>query len=530
MYSYCSAVFLGVFLPLTIAIYQALPQKGRRVVLLAASYVFFWILSGKLLLYLLFSTLSVHHIGLWLSLLGDERDAALRGAQRSERKAIKQRCLHKQRLVMGFAVVLHIGILLAVKYTAFFGWNLNNLFDVLHLPIRLSTAKILAPIGISFYTLQALSYLFDVYRGSVAADRNLFRLALFMSFFPQIMEGPICRYSDTAQALWECPRVSYRSLTFGAQRILYGVMKMVVVADRLNSFIKPVFADYAKYDGGVIALAAVGYTCQLYMDFSGTMDIVIGAAEIFGIRLPENFRQPFFSKSISEFWKRWHITLGTWFRDYIFYPVTLSKPLKKLTTWGRKRLGNHFGPLLAGAVALFCVWFSNGIWHGAGWNYIFFGIYHFVLILLGNVFEPFVHKTYEKLRLRRNGPVCTVLRILKTGVLVCIGELFFRAPELGVGMKMFGRMVSRFTLSSFASGRIFEMGMDRQDFIIVGVTVAVVFLFGVLKERGVQIRQRTAEKPVALRWALYYALILFIIVFGAYGPGYIPLDPIYANF
>lgn len=530
MYSYYSAAFLGIFLPLTVFLYRVLPTKCRRGVLLAASYSFFWMFSGKLLLYLLFSTLSVHHIGIWLSVLSDERDAALRNAEKSERKSIKQQYLHKQRLVMGFAVVLHIGILVAVKYTAFFGWNLNNLFSALHLPVTLRIPKIVAPIGISFYTLQALSYLFDVYRGSIRADRNLFRLALFMSFFPQIMEGPICRYADTAQALWECPRVSYRNLTFGLQRILYGVMKKLVVADRLNSLIKPVFADYAQYDGGVIALAAVCYTCQLYMEFSGTMDVVIGTAEIFGIRLPENFRQPFFSKSISEFWKRWHITLGTWFRDYIFYPVTLSKPLKKLTTRARKRLGNHFGPLLAGAVALFCVWFSNGIWHGAGWNYIFFGLYHFVLILLGNIFEPTIHRCCEKLSIRRNGAVCTVLRILKTGVLVCIGELFFRAPELGIGMKMFGRMVSRFTLSSFTSGRIFEMGMGGTDFLIVGVTVGIVLLFSILKERGVQIRERVSEKSMAFRWALYYALILYIVVFGAYGPGYIPLDPIYANF
>ena len=145
---------------------------------------------------------------------------------------------------------------------------------------------------------------------------------------------------------------------------------------------------YFLYDGFVNALAMVCYTLQLYMDFSGTMDVVIGSAQIFGIKMPENFQRPFFSVTISEFWKRWHITLGTWFKDYIFYPVTMSKPMKHMTSKARKKLGNHYGPLIAGGVSLFCVWICNGIWHGAGWHYIFFGMYHFALILGGNMLEP----------------------------------------------------------------------------------------------------------------------------------------------
>ena len=181
-----------------------------------------------------------------------------------------------------------------------------------------------------------------------------------MSFFPQIMEGPICRYGDTAQRLWEAPPVAWENFLFGAQRILWGMMKKMVVADRLNLFIRQVFWNYAEYDDGlVIALAAVAYTLQLYMDFSGTMDLALGSGQLFGVTLPENFRRPFFSRTIGEFWRRWHITLARGLRDYVFYPVSLARPMKRLTTWGRKHLGPHYGPLLAGSVALFCVWLGQ---------------------------------------------------------------------------------------------------------------------------------------------------------------------------
>lgn len=228
----------------------------------------------------------------------------------------------------------------------------------------------------------------DVQRGVTKADTNLLRLTLFISFFPQIVEGPICRYDQTAQQLWDAKPITYENLTLGLQRIAYGMMKKIIIADRLNPLVRNVFNNYTDFDGGVIALAAVCYTVQLYMDFSGSMDAVTGTAQILGVTMPENFRQPFFSKTISEFWKRWHITLRTWFKDYVFYPVVTLKPLEKLTSAARKRLGNHYGPLLASAVALFCVWFCNGLWHGAAWSYLFFGMYHFVLILGGNIIAP----------------------------------------------------------------------------------------------------------------------------------------------
>ena len=530
MTSFFSVFYLAIFLPVMFILYNVCPKKYRPFVLILGSYVYFYSISGKLLMYLLFSTMSIHHIGLWLTDIQNQRNITLKAAEKEEKKAIKAEYLKKQRKVLAFGVLLHLGILLTVKYTPFFATNINTLFDVFGVDITLTIPKIMMPIGISFYTLQAVSYIFDVYRETIPADKNICRLALYMSFFPQIMEGPISRYSDTAMNLYKGERSTYESLTMGLQRILFAMLKKMVIADRLNDFIQEIFTNYGQYDGGVILIGAICYTIQLYMEFSGTMDIVIGTAQMFNVRLPENFKQPFFSRTISDFWSRWHITLGTFFKDYIFYPLTMSKPLKKLTTKARKRLGNHLGPMLAGAIALFSVWICNGLWHGAGWQYIFFGMYHFALILTGNIVEPYSRKLLEKLHIKKEGFIYGVFAMARTAVLVVIGELFFRAEGFRAGLAMFKRIIYDFSFASIKNELVFTLGMDKHDFLIVAISVLIIFVVSLLKENNINVRGEIAKKPIVIRWMVYYAIIMFIIIFGAYGRGYTPVDPIYANF
>ena len=530
MNSFFSVLYIAVFLPIMVILYNAFPKKYRPVILLIGSYVFFFSVSGKLLMYLLFSTLSVHHIGMWLSNIQAERKQKLSEVEKSEKKEIKAYYQTKQRKIVLFGVLLHVGILLVVKYTPFFTENLNSILGLFDVPFTFNIPKILMPIGISFYTLQAVSYIFDVYRETIPADKNICRLALYMSFFPQIMEGPISRYSDTAVNLYKGERSTYESLTMGLQRILFAMLKKMVIADRLNDFIQEIFTNYNQYDGGVILIGAICYTIQLYMEFSGTMDIVIGTAQMFNVRLPENFKQPFFSRTISDFWSRWHITLGTFFKDYIFYPLTMSKPLKKLTTKARKRLGNHLGPMLAGAIALFSVWICNGLWHGAGWQYIFFGMYHFALILTGNIVEPYSRKLLEKLHIKKEGFIYGVFAMARTAVLVVIGELFFRAEGFRAGLAMFKRIIYDFSFASIKNELVFTLGMDKHDFLIVAISVLIIFVVSLLKENNINVRGEIAKKPIVIRWMVYYAIIMFIIIFGAYGRGYTPVDPIYANF
>ncbi len=529
--SYFSLAFLVIFLPITVGLYGVLPQMGRRLVLLGASYVFFWAISGKLLVYLLLATLLIHYFGLWLAEIQRRSDALVAAGEKADRRRLRRQAQTRERAVMALAFLSLMGILVTLKYAVFFTVNVNDLLQALGSTVQLTPPAFLMPIGISFYTLQATSYLFDVYRRKIPADANLLRLALFLSFFPQIMEGPICRYEQTAGQLWQAPRLTYHNLSFGLQRLLFGVMKKLVIADRLNLFVRTVFQGYENYDGFVIAVAVVCYTIQLYMDFSGTMDLVMGTGEIFGVTLPENFRRPFFSKSISEFWQRWHITLGTWFKDYVFYPLSMAKPMKKLTSRARKVMGNHFGPLVAGSIALFCVWLGNGLWHGAGWHYIFFGMYHFALILLENLFDPFALRAAQALGISRSALPYRWMQIARTAVLVCIGELFFRANGLWAGLAMFRKIFTDFQLTTLWDHSILSLGLDKYDVLVLGVSLILLFVLALFQEeKGFRLRQALAQRSLAVRWLCYYGLILFVVIFGAYGAGYLPVDPMYASF
>lgn len=526
--TYFGPEYFLLFLPIVALLYSIVPSKIRPYVLLLASYFFFWSISDKLIIYLLFSTVSIHHFGLWLDKLQQERKLALKGLSREEKKPVKLANDRQQNSVLALAVIVHIGLLLVLKYTAFFTHNLNTLAS--HFGFGIKEMSFMVPIGISFYTLQAVSYMTDVRRGVIKADKNLTRLALYMSFFPQLMEGPIARYSQTAPSLCEGKKIDYRNFVFGFERIVYGFVKKMMIADRLNGFVKTVFDDYDKYDGGIIFIAAIAYTVELYMDFSGAMDVGIGTAQIFGVTLPENFRQPFFSKNISEFWSRWHITLGAFFRDYIYYPVSFSSFSKKLTAFGRKHLGNYFGPILSSTIALFCVWVCNGLWHGSAWMYLFFGMYHFVLISVGNVFEPVTKKVYAKLHIDPNKAPMSLLRIAKTSLLVVFGELFFRAHGLKEGFEMFAKIFTDFSFKGIGSGDIAKAGLDYLDIIVVVIVLAVVFAFGILKEKGVDIREKLASKNIAVRWLIVIGAIVAVIIFGAYGAEYTPVAPMYADF
>ena len=519
-----------IFFPASLILYSVVPQKAKKYFLLIASIIFYWLISGNLVIYLFLSILSIHYFGLWLDRINAQKSAAVKACERENRKEVKKQYVSKSRRVLALAALIHIGVLLVLKYSPFFTGNINSLLGLLGLTFRFEIPSYLQPIGISFFSLQAFSYVFDVYRGTTKADENVFRLGLYMSFFPQIVEGPICRYEQTAMKLWNVERIKYENLILGLERFAYGLLKKIVIADRLNAPVKEMFKNYNDYPGGTVIIAAVFYTIQLYADFSGAMDAVMGTAQIFGVEMPENFRRPFFSKTISEFWQRWHITLGAWFRDYIFYPVTMSKPMKKLTSSARKKLGNHFGPLLAGSIALFCVWLCNGLWHGAGWTYIFFGMYHFVLILLGSMVAPLVSAVNKKLHINPEWFGYRIIQIIRTSCFVVIGEMFFRAETLSDGFGMIKKVVTDFTFPTVREflGSTFKISYG--GIASLGVALIFVFIISLLGEKGVNVRESLQKRNVILRIILLYIMVMFILVFGAYGPDYIPVDPIYANF
>lgn len=529
MTSYFSPAALALFLPAAVLAYQVAPRRLRGAVLLAASYAFLFSLSGALVAFLAMSTLSVWATGLVLGGIQRERDAALseRGARRKE---VRRAFARRARVALAAGVAFNLGILGALKYLSFLGSLVAPALGPLGVEAPSLPAGIGVPVGISFYTLQAVSYLADVHRQTTPPDRCLPRLALYLAFFPQVMEGPIARYSQTAERLWSGAPVTARGLYAGGGRILWGLGKTLVVANRLNSFVKPVFDAPEAYDGGIVALAAVLYTVQLYCDFSGTMDYAVGVARVFGVEAPENFRQPFFSRTASEFWTRWHVTLGAWFRDYVFYPVSLSAPMKRLGSVARARAGNRMGPLLLSGVPLLCVWMANGLWHGAGTQYLLFGAYYFAVIWLGGLLDPVAQAVCERLGVSRSCGAYRAFQHVRTLVVVLAGELVFRSADAAQALWLLGRATVGFVPASLVDGTALGVGMDAHDFLVVAASCLALLVVGALRERGVSVLSLAWGRGALVRWAALAPLFLAIVVLGAYGPGYVPVDPMYAQF
>lgn len=522
--TYFGIKYLFIFLPAVICLYAIMPKKLKPLILLLASYALIFYISRWLIIFILLSTLIIYTAGIIMQKIMEHRDILLKEKEKDEKKKIKLRYKRYKKVILVIALLLNVAFLFYFKYLGFFKQISNLIFKS-----EFNIVKIIAPIGISYYTLQALSYLVDVFNEKIEAEKNIINVALYLAFFPTIMEGPIVRFGDVKEKLTAGNKVTYHNLCFGYQRIFFGLFKKYVIADRLNIFVKYAFKNYLVYSGVTSLVGVIFYTIMLYMEFSGTMDIVIGSAEIFDIKLTENFRQPFFSKNISEFWSRWHITLGAWLKDYIFYPVSLSKPVKKLTAFNKKIFGHRFASIVMGGIALFAVWSLNGLWHGAGFTFLFFGYYHFLLIFLGGIIEPLVAKICHKLKINRQHKAYKLGQIIKTCLLVFMGELFFRAPSLHAGFGMISQIFTNFNLATF-SQEVFSLGMDIKDFAIIFLSLIFILIMSILKEKGVNIREKVSQKPIYYRWALYYALILAFIIFGAYGSGYAPVDPIYADF
>lgn len=515
--AYHLIIYFAVFLPVTVLVYQLVPSKYRFIVLLLADYIFFWLISGKLLLYLVGATLVTYGIGRWMD--------SPKVSEGVDAKAVTRR----RRLILALGIVANLLVLVVLKYTNFVGANVAKLIGAFGMQLEYKPVKFMVPIGISFYTLEIISYLTDVYRKKINAETNLARIALYLSFFPQIMEGPIARYDETAYDLYAGRGISFDNLKFGCQRILWGLFKKIVIADRVYAAVSYIFESYEQLDGSIALVGAIAYTVQLYMEFSGCMDIIIGSGEIFGIKLPENFRQPFAAKTASEFWRRWHITLGTFFKDYIFYSVSLAKPVKKLAKKVKEKCGRSVSKFVAPSIALFCVWICNGLWHGAKWTFIFYGMYYFVLIFIENITEEPIAKLAAKLHINREGRVYRAFQSVKMLIIIIMGEMFFRADTLKDGFAMFGRIFSDFHITDLFKN-ILNLKMDAYEIIVAFIGVVAVTVVGVLRERGVHIREKVAGWKLPVRWVLWYAGIMVVMMFGAYGSGYTVVDLIYAGY
>ena len=520
-------LYLLVFLPTVLIIYQLVPRKARWGVLLAASYALYISFSKYLVLLLMATAAFTYAIGRWMDKIGNDCEEKQKECTDRKQKSEVKKAFQKKRVTaLRVGVLVLLGILFYVNYYNFVAQNCNIFLG--KIGAQLPMAKVMFPMGISFYTLEAVGYIADVYWERYPAEKHLGKLALFLSFFPQIMEGPIARYPDTSEALFAGEPVKMENLNEGFLRIIWGLFKKMVVSDRLSYLTTYLFDNYKEYHGSFIIIAAIAYTIQLYLEFSGSIDIVIGSGKLFGVTLPENFNQPFSAQSAAEFWRRWHMSLGNWFRNYVFYPVTVSPLVKNWNKTARKKYGKYWAMVGTSAMALFPVWLATGVWHGAGWKYLFYGMYYFVILFFGEAIKPFKEKNYERLGLDYNATWLKVVRILKTWVIIFTGELFFNAKNLTAGFHMFFSIFGNFHISSI--WKYFPDVITKGDVVAICVGSVIVWIVGFLKENGVDVRGKILGARTPYKWCVYYAIIFAILLFGAYGTGYQPVDLIYAGF
>lgn len=519
-----------LFVIIMMLLYFLVPKKIRWCILLIGSYIYYFIASAKLTIFLVVTTFTIYWSGILMNKVDEKKQISCNGKDKEARKVLKREAEKKKKIIIFITIAINVGILLFLKYGNFISKNINEILNLLNINTKIPFKKVILPLGISYYTLQALSYIVDVYRGKYKAEKNWGKIALFLSFFPQMLEGPIGRYEDLAEQLYKPHDFNYKRVKYAIQIILWGLFKKMVIADRAALYVNEVFNKYNEYSGIVIVMAIILYTIQIYAEFSGCIDIVRGVAQIFGVTLAENFKRPFFSKSIQEFWRRWHITLGEWLKDYIFYPISFSKLTINLTTNVKKIFKGYIGKIIPAMFALFFVWFTNGIWHGASWKYIFYGLYYYIMTIIGMILTPLFKQVIIKLNINTKTFGYKMWQMIRTTIIVLIGMLIFRAKRLKVALQMLLSIFTFENMGKLFNGELFKIGFETSDFIVIIVGVIIMFIVGLLQEKGYSIREKISKQNIVFRWTLYYGIIFSIIIFGIYGKGYSASSFIYGQF
>lgn len=539
--SYTSLNFI-LFVCVVAVVYFLFPVKKHQwTVLLAASYVFYLIASYRLALFLLLTTSTTYYAAIRIEDIALAGKAELKEHKKDwdkeTKKAYKEQLKAKKKRVMLLALVTNLGILAFLKYYNFFAGSLNDLLGTWRLEFSVPTLRLLLPLGISFYTFQSVGYVVDVYWDKTKAERNPGKFALFVSFFPQIVQGPISFYDQLAHQLYEPHSFDFTRCKRGLELILWGFFKKLVIADRAVIAINAVVADYTSFGGTTLTFTVLLYALQLYTDFSGGIDISRGVAQILGIDMVKNFNRPYFATSINDYWRRWHITLGAWMKEYVFYPLALSKKFievsKKLkaTKFGQTEFGAHVAKVLPTSFASLVVFFLVGVWHGANWKYVAFGLWNGGVIMLSTLLEPKFDELTVKLKLNAKSLGFRVFQMLRTFLVVLVGYVFDVAPDLTQSLRTFVLMI---TDQSFSTGfaEIDTLGLGTADYLLLMVCTVFLFLVSLVQEihNHTTIRQMLDEKHFAVRYVFLLTGILVLLVFGIYGPGFDPTAFVYMQF
>ena len=515
-----------LFIAAAVIIYYVIPKKLQWIWLLIISYVYYASYDISTVWMLLLTTYVTYRGGILLDRLNEQKPQD--GISREEKKDFKKNIVRKKKKIVLAMVLIAFGMLGIMKYTNFMLGNIDAVLRLFGSGKQIGVLNLTLPLGISFYTFQSISYVVDVYRGKHKAQGNFFKHALFVSFFPQLLQGPIGRYERLGSQLYEGHSYNLKELQFGVQRILWGFFKKMVLADRVNAAVLLIFHNYWNYGGWYNVLGVLLYSIQLYADFSGGIDIVIGIAQMFGITLPENFRRPFFSKSIAEYWRRWHITLCAWFKDYLFYPLSMSKWMNKVSRWLKKHVGKPVGSRFPVYFSSLTVWFVTGIWHGASWNFVVWGLLNSIIMLVSQELKPLYEKADNRLGYRKL-KYYKVFEIIRTTAIVCCLQMLDYYRNIAEAFRMFFSMFRGGNYAAVFTKGMWSIGLSVADYIVLFAGVVIMFVVSLL-ERRCPVREQLAQKNYIIRYTVFLVIFLLIAVLGIYGTGYESSQFIYNQF
>ena len=494
-----SAEYL-IFLPIVILLYFVLPVKAKNPWLLIASYYFYMCWNAKYALLMLLSTFITFMSGIYMEKI---KEAAYEPAKEVKLKNI----------VVAISFISNLGILFFFKYFNFAAELVTDFFALLNIQMHTPSFDVLLPVGISFYTFQALSYTMDIYRNELKAEKNFFQYALFVSFFPQLVAGPIERSKNLIKQLSVVHKFDWDNFREGILLILWGFFLKIVIADRLAIFVDAVYNAPGYYSGGFLIVASFLFILQVYCDFYGYSTIAMGSAKILGIQLMENFQSPYLSTSVAEFWRRWHVSLSSWFKDYLYIPL------------GGSRKGK-----LRKYINLMIVFTASGLWHGAALTYVVWGALNGLYQVIGEVTKPLRDKLVRLLRLNRESLghriVCTII----TFSLFAFSMIFFRARNIRHALQVIKGIIYVRNPWIFFDGSLFLSPLDYKLVLPMTIFLGILLFADICKARGIAIRKIIMQQDYWFRWLFIAVSVAVILVFGIWGPGFSEANFIYFQF
>lgn len=513
-----------IFTALVLFIYYLTPGKRQWTILLIANLLFYCFSDIRYLIFILFTSLVTYITTLLMRNNSDKQTVYLLDNKHSltpgEIRACKEKLKKKNRHWLVMCLIINFLVLLLCKSL------LVDPFRSLSQNSCLSFLTLGLPLGISFYMFQSTGYMIDVYRGKATAEQNYFKLALFISFFPQLIQGPISKHAQLAPQLLSSHPFNRKTVSFGLQRMLWGYFKKLVIADRIAAAVIALKAP--EYTGTAFLVLTVFYAVQIYADFTGGIDIAIGIAQALGITLPENFVRPYFSKNIAEYWRRWHITLGEWMKNYIFFPISVSKPMLKASKKLRAKYG-AVGKRLPVYAASLATWFVTGIWHGLTPNFILWGLMNCIVIVVSEELNPLYDRFHNRFHLKQKNWYAA-FEILRTFLLMNLIRIIDLFPDVSLYFSKIGSLFSVSTVNVLWDGTLLRLGLSGLDYGILAGGILVMFCVSLIQEKKGSIRELMWEKHPYINCILIFALFLITLLMGNYGIGYNASNFIYNQF